>query len=332
MSVMTYGDISPRTAAYVVKKMLDRSIPNLVLEKFGQTYVLPTNSTKTATFRRYNSLAPALTPLVEGVTPVGSKLVPTDYTANLVQYGDYIPMSDVILDTHEDPVLMQAVGVLGEQAALTVETVRFNVLKAGTNVYYANKVANRAAVTAAPTLADQRRITRGFQRQNARQITQIVSSTPAFNTESTEPGYVALIHPDLGSDIRAMTGFINMKDYGSSMKAYEGEIGSVDDVRYIRSTVFTSWLAAGAVVGATGLVAADATNIDVYPILYLAADAYGIVPLKGENALTPIIVNPKGTSSDPLGQRGSAGWKTMQTAVILNELWMARLECGATDI
>jgi len=332
MSVMIYGDISPRTAAFAVAKMLKRAIPNLVLEKFGQVYVLPMNSTKVATFRRYNSLAAATTPLVEGVTPVGSKLVPTDYTATLQQFGDFVPISDVVLDTHEDPILMQTVGILGEQAALTVETIRFNVLKAGTNVYYASKVANRAAVTNAPVLADQRRITRGFQRQNARPITQIVKSTPDFNTESTEPGYIGLTHPDLVNDVRAMTGFINMKDYGSSMKAYENEIGAVDDVRYIRSTVFSAWLAAGVVTGATGLVSADATNIDVYPILYLTADAYGIVPLKGQTALTPMVVNPKASASDPLGQRGSVAWKTMQTAVILNELWMARLECGATDI
>ena len=327
-----YGDISPRTAAFAVAKMLRRALPNLVLEKFGQTYVLPNNSSKVAMFRRYNTLAAATTPLVEGVTPVGSKLTHTDYTATLSQYGDYITLSDVVIDTHEDPVLMTAVGILGEQAALTVETIRFNVLKAGTNVYYASKVANRVAVTNAPTLADQRRITRGFQRQNARYITQIVKSTPDFNTESTEPGYIGLVHPDLVNDVRAMTGFINMKDYGSSMKAYEGEIGAVDDVRYIRSTVFSSWAAAGAVIGATGLVSSDATNIDVYPILYLTADAYGIVPLKGQTSLTPMIVNPKPTDSDPMAQRGKAAWKTMQTAVILNELWMARLECGATDI
>lgn len=332
MSLTTYGDISPRTAAYAVAKMLRRALPNLVLEKFGQTYVLPNNSSKVAIFRRYNSLAPAMTPLVEGVTPVGSKLTNTDYTATLAQYGDFITLSDVVQDTHEDPVLMQAVGILGEQAALTVETVRFNILKAGTNVYYASKVANRAAVTNAPTLSDQRRITRGFQRQNARMITQIVKSTPDFNTESTEAGYVGLIHPDLANDVRAMTGFISVKDYGSSMKAYEGEIGAVEDTRYIRSTVFSAWLGAGVVVGATGLVADDATNIDVYPILYLCADAYGLVPLKGQTSLAPMIVNPKPAASDPLAQRGTAGWKTMQTAVILNEVWMARLECGATDI
>ena len=72
---MLYGDISPRTAAHAVAKMLTRGVPLLVLEKFGQTYVMPNKSTKVAKFRRYNSLPFALTPLVEGVTPAGSPLL-----------------------------------------------------------------------------------------------------------------------------------------------------------------------------------------------------------------------------------------------------------------
>ena len=72
------------------------------------------------------------------------------------------------------------------------------------------------------------------------------------------------------------------------------------------------------------------TNADVYPILFVARDAYGIVPLKGKDSLTPMVVNPKPAHGDPLGQRGTAGWKTMQTSVILNDLWQVRLEVAAT--
>jgi len=80
------------------------------------------------------------------------------------------------------------------------------------------------------------------------------------------------------------------------------------------------------------MVSADASHADVYPILYFARDAYGTVALKGQNAITPTVINPTPTKSDPLGQRGSVGWKTMQTAVILNDAWMARLECAVTAL
>ena len=51
MTAMTsYGDISPAVAAYSVVRMLKRAMPYLHIEKFGQTYPLPTNSTQTAKF------------------------------------------------------------------------------------------------------------------------------------------------------------------------------------------------------------------------------------------------------------------------------------------
>lgn len=332
-NLTSYGDISPRTAAFAVAKMLRRALPYLVIEKFGQSYPIPTNSSKVAKFRRYEALALATTPLTEGVTPTGKTLTATDVTATLEQYGDFVTISDVIQDTHEDPVFSEAQQILAEQAAQTVETVRFNILKAGTNVFYASGVANRASVAAAVSLTDQRKITRAFKRQNARMITKKVASTANFNTESTEPGFIALIHPDLENDVRAMAGFINVKDYGN-MAPYEHEIGAVEDVRYIRSTIFTSWEAAGAVTGAgTSFVSSDSTNNDVYPILYIASDAYGLVPLKGKDSLTPMVKNPGMPSdSDPLGQRGFVSWKAMTTAVILNQLWMARLECAASEL
>ena len=51
------------------------------------------------------------------------------------------------------------------------------------------------------------------------------------------------------------------------------------------------------------------TACDVYLILYFGRDAFGIVPLKGKSSMTPMVVNPKPAAGDPLGQRGTVGWK-----------------------
>lgn len=342
----TYGDISPAVAAHAVVNMLKRAMPHLQLEKFGQTYTLPTNSTKTAKFRRYFLsgatgsagtgsgsfyIPVATTPLIEGVTPTGSRLANQDYTATLGQYGDYVTISDVVMDTHTDPVLRTATDILGEQAALTVETLRFNVLKAGTNVFYANSVAGRVNVITAISLADQRKVTTSLNRQNAKKITSVVASTPDYNTKSVEAAYMAIVHPDLENDIRDMAGFKPVADYGPHTSPMEGEIGSVEQVRYLGSTVMAPWEGEGAAVSTSGLRAVDATNVDVYPVLYFARDAFGIVPLKGKSAMTPMVVNPKPAPGDPLGQRGTVGWKLYTTTVILQEAFMARLEVGATE-
>lgn len=341
--MLQYGDISPAVAAYCVVRMLKRAMPFLQYEKFGQTYVLPTNSTQTAKFRRYYlagatgsagsgsgayNYPVAITPLIEGVTPAGNTLQNQDYTATLQQYGDWVPITDVIIDTHTDDILQNVTDILGEQAALTVETLRFNVLKAGTNVFYANNVAGRANVVTAISLADQRRVTTGLNRQNAKKISQVVASNPDYNTKSVEAAYMAICHPDCDTDIRTMAGFKPTADYGPHTSPMEGEIGSVEQVRYLATTMAVPFADAG---GAKGVMrSTSGTNADVYPILFFGRDAFGIVPLKGKSSMTPMVVNPKPAAGDPLGQRGSVGWKLWTTTIILQDAFMARLEVAAT--
>jgi N4-gp56 family major capsid protein len=343
-TTLNYGDISPAVAAYSVVRMLERAMPYLCYEKFGQSYPLPTQSTQTAKFRRYylsgatgaagnssgNFYIPlATTPLVEGVTPSGSTLANQDYTVTLAQYGDYITITDVIQDTHTDPVLATATEILGEQAAVTVEALRFNVLKAGTNVFYAGAVAGRVNVATAITLADQRRVTTSLNRQNAKKITSVIASTADFNTKSVEASFMAVVHPDLETDIRSMTGFKHVSDYGPHTTPFENEIGSVEQVRYLTTTVAVPWESAGAAVSSS-FRRTDATNADVYPVLIFARDAFGIVPLKGKSSMTPMVVNPKPAAGDPLAQRGTVGWKLWTATVILQELFMARLEVACS--
>lgn len=327
MPQTAYGDISPRTAAHAAVDMLNRGLPYLILEKFGQARILPDNKSKVITFRRYNSLDTTPSALTEGVTPEAKQLTATDVSATLSQYGDRVTITDVVIDTHEDPVLREATDVLGEQAAEMIETVRFNTLKAGTNVFFANG-SERSDVNTALSLNLQRKITRALKRQNARKVTRIVQSTPNYETRPVAPAYVGLCHPDIENDVRNMEGFVPVEAYGQ-LTPYESEVGKVEDVRYISSTIFEPWADAGGAKGA--MLSSTGVSADVYPVVYLGRDAYGIVALKGINAITPMVVNPKPSDSDPLAQRGHVGWKAMQAAVILNDAWMIRAEVAATE-
>lgn len=306
---------------------MKRAMPYLCLEKFGQAKSLPANKTQSMKFRRYNSLGLRTTALTEGVTPVADKMTATDITATLSQYGGLIGITDVVADTHEDPIMQEGIAVIGEQAAKTVETLRYNVLKACTNVFYANSQSARTSVSTAITRTDQRRVVRALERQEAGFVTSIVKSTPSFNTESILPAYAAVTHVDLTSDIRGMTGFTSVADYGK-VSPWETEIGACEDCRYLKSTIFTPYDGGGASSSTminTGGVA------DVYPVMYFGKDAYGFIALKGKYAITPMVVNPNPSIADPLAQRGSISWKTMQTTVILNDAWMAVLEVACTN-
>lgn len=326
----TTGSLATMLNAHAILQFLVRALPYLVFEKFGQAYPLPSNSTKNAKFRRYEALDATPTKLTEGVTPDSQSLTVTDITATLDQYGSLVTLTDVLLDTDDSRVLENAAAVVGEQAAEMIERMRIGVLLGGSNVEYANGTA-RNAVNTPISLDLQRRIVRKLKNQKARYINSIVRSTPSFNTENVAPGFVAVCHPDCESDIRDMKHFQDVKDYGS-VPAMENEIGAVECVRYLFTTLMESWADAGGDKGTSGteMVSKSGTKADVYPILFIAKDAYGLIPFKGASAVTPIILNPTPSASDPLGQRGHIAWKSMQTALILNQAWMVRAEVAVT--
>jgi hypothetical protein len=306
--------------------------------------VLPTNSTQTAKFRRYflagatgaagsgsgNFFYPvATTPLLEGVTPAGNTISNQDYTATLSQYGDWVPITDVIEDTTPTTSCRTSPMCSVSQAAVTVETLRFNVLKAGVNVFYANAVAGRVFVVLRSVARRHRRVTTALNRQNAKKITSSWRLDAGLQHQVGRSGVHRPLPPRPGErhpqHHRLQAG---RADYGPHTSPYEGEIGSIEQVRFLSSTVFAPFIDAGGAKGA--IRSTGGTNADVYPILFFGRDAFGIVPLKGKSSMTPMVVNPKPAAGDPLAQRGSVGWKLWTATLILQEAFMARLEAGAT--
>ena len=351
-----YGDISPRTAAYVVRDLLKRSMPFLVFEKFGQPKPIPKNATQTIKFRRYFLKTTFTAPigpggavayneneylktahfdpgnhvLAEGVSPDGTLLGSEDISTSLTQYGDKVTITDVIMDTHEDNVLRETVDLLAEQAAVIIEKVRVAKLMLGMNVRRTSAagvdVATRTLTGGTMTLKLQRQIVRSLKRNLARPMTSVVKSTVAYGTEAISPSYICVCHPDLEPVLREIAGFVPAEKYGS-MSPFETEIGKIEDVRYLTSTVIDPLhTAEGGVVHGGVNISTDGTKSDLYPMFFMGKDAYGLTPLKGGDSITPIVVNPKPSASDPLGQRGHVGWKAYSGAMILNPAWIIRAE------
>lgn len=325
-----YGDINQRTAGYAIADMLRHAEPFLVLSNMGLTKPMPKNKAEKMIFRRAIPLAAATTPVVEGVTPTAQKIAYEDVQVTLKQYGRPIEITDKVVELSEDPVLDTATMLAGEQAGGTIEQVLYGVLKAGTNVFYANGSA-RTAVNTALTLNKQRAVTRALAAQKARKITRMLKSGVEYGVSAVEAAYIGVGHTDLDSEIRGLTGFVPVAKYGSRQPISEQEIGSVEQVRYLLSPDLASFPDAGGAKGS--MVSTSGTSADVYPILYFGQDAFAQVPLKGEEAIVPMVLNPgKPSKSDPMAQRGYVSWKTWYAAVILNDLWMARLEVAVTAL
>ena len=338
----TTGDISYRTAGYISRDLLKRAQPLLLLTRLGTPKPLPKNSTTTMKFRGYLHLDNQPKALMEGVTPNASKPQFRDIVTQIHQYGDWIELTDVLADTHEDPLIQEFTDILGEQSAIMIERVTLGVLMGGTNAFFNGSTGgiiatDRSGVNLPLSLSFQRRILRGLKRQLAQPITSVVSASPNFNTSPIPPSYIAVTHTDVEADIREMPGFVPCEKYGS-YKPMEGEIGSVEGVRYLTTTVIEPIEDAGAAPeGTAKMESTSGACCNVYPIFFFGKGAFGTVPFArakgGASPIMPMVLNPNvPRGGDPLGQRGSIAWKAWHGAVILYDWYMARGEVAVTSL
>ena len=327
--ISTFGDISPRVGIYAVANFLEHALPVLVLEKFARTEVLPKNKGQVVVWRRFVPFAVNTTALVEGVTPAPNQLQYEDVVTIVSQYGGWVSFTDVIVDTHEDPNLQKISMGLGEQAASVKESLIWEELIGGTAVLYSGDATSRATVNDVIQASDLTAAQRFLKANRAKHITKMLKASTNIATEPVAPAFIAFGHSNLEPDFRALPEFVVREKYSNYNVVSDYELGKFQDIRVILSPQLPPiWGAGGA---PTGVLSRDGVAADVYPIVIIGQDAYGVVPLRGMDSATITIKNPTATYEDPLAQRGFASWKMWYVAVRLNEEWMIRIEAAASE-
>lgn len=304
--------LSAEMKTYYSDTLIDMAEPKLVHDQFGQKQPIPKGKGKTIEFRKYDPLPKALTPLTEGVTPDGQKLNVSTVTAEVKQYGGYIELSDILQLAAIDNNLVQATKLLGGQAGRTLDTIVREVLSGGTNVQYAEgKVDSRNALKGGNDDGNNDYLTVNAVRMAVRTLKN-------QNAETIDGAFVGIIHPDVAFDLMNDPKWVNVKTYSDPEGIYQGEIGKIENVRFVESTEAKVFNGEGA------------EGRNVYSTLILGENAYGTTELAG-GGLEHIVkqLGSAGTA-DPLNQRATAGWKATKAAVRLVENYMVRVETTAS--
>jgi N4-gp56 family major capsid protein len=335
--------------------MLKYAEPVQVLGTFGSQKEQPLRKTDTIVFRRlkpFNATASATpaagyseTPVItaasfitaEGVTPNANTISYTDVTVTLEQYSVLFKFSSKSELMYEEDIPSDMAELTGKTLGEVAELVCYGAIKAGSGVIYAGSAASRAAVTAVVTLAKLRSAARALEANRGKHVTKKIMPGPNFGTASVEDAYIVFMHTDMVADVRDIPGFTKRVDYGSAITpVHAREIGAVEEFRFVTSPLFAPFLAAGAAVGTTGLVSAASANIDVYPMIIMAEDAWGHVSLKGHGrtAISPTIIRSSDKNhANPSGMFGYVGADFWYAAVRLNENWLAEYrECSNRPI
>lgn len=297
------GAITVENAVFYNKNLLKRLIAQLKWAKYLQKKSAPKKSGDTISYRRYESLSPTETPLVEGVTPDGKKLTVTEVKSVVKQYGDYITISDKFDKVGIDPTLTEASDILGEMAGMLLDNKAKECLTSGTNVIYSGSKTSRSALTSADKIA-------------GKDIKLAVKILKKANVKKINGYYIGYIDPDAAFDLMDDPLWQDVSKYNGGMQIMEGEVGKIHGVRFIETSN-------------EKVIEGD---VNVHATVIIGEDCAGLTDIDGSSK-PEMIVKDFGSAGtdDPLNQRATAGYKVLFDVTRLQELAIVRIESAVTE-
>lgn len=322
------NDLTPEMKTFYEKTLLENAKPNLVHQQFGKKVAIPKGNGRTVEFRKFDSLPKALTPLTEGVTPDGAALNVSIVEATCSEYGNYVMLTDLLDLEAIDPVVAQTTKLIADNAAATLDTVVRNEINTGANRMYCEDATTHITPAGRAMISANCKLT-------PKMIAKANAIMRKNNVPTKDGSYVMIVHPSVEYDIITDDNWIDVQEYTDKnvTKIFEGEIGKLYGVRFVRST--EAKIVSNKSLAPVPPLPTESTDTDtesmVYCCLLIGEDAYGVIDVSGGGL--EIIVKQKGSSgsADPLNQRSTIGWKISAfTAKILQPERILRVECGSS--
>lgn len=307
MSIVTTSTLSAPVQQSFNARLLAIPVANLIYNIAAMKLQMPRNGGNTLRSRRYNLLNPAIVPLGNsGVTPPGQNLSALDIDGLIQWYGTYVIINEQVTLTLQDPVLNEAVKVLGISLRYTEDQLTRDKLASTASFINCTGGLNGDSPTNI-TESDIDVVVQALLGNNAHTIADNIEGRDAFGTAPIRSAYFGMMHTDMVSSLQAVNGFVQVNQYPSPMNALESEWGAVNSVRFLISSL--------------GSISSNASMLgnNVYNILITGLQAYAYIEQDGMSAT--FIYRPP-MYSDPLAQNCSAGYKLAACPIITNDLWV----------
>jgi len=318
MAAMNLSNTSDLNKVYHVKEALAVAEPSLVFARFGQEDELPRgegNSFRFIRFSKFGTTGTAgsgYTVNTTGAPPTWDPQTPADTLVNVTP--DYLFGDGVEWNSARDytswtdlPRNMRKLNAL--QAAESIDKRVRDILIAGTNIIYANRVASRNSLRTTDII-DMDDVL-----ESAANLKD--NDAPIFDEEG---GYVAIISPRVELELMKDSAFRDLVEHqGTRQDVLRGRLGMIGGVVFYRTTHAPTVSSAGSM-----------SDIDTLEqTIVLGAGAYGVTKLMYDNF--DVVYTAPGGHGDEWAVKHKLTWKAAMKAVILNDNFMVRLESSRRE-
>ena len=323
------------TSQYILmKEFLEAGKSIDIFDAFFESKPVDTNMGTEVHFSRMNNPTVDTNPSNGTTNKAPRAFTRTDYTTTLNEYNEADAIARREYQLSQLNTLKASAKTLDYLVKETRQAIRFNVLKAGTNVFFNSlAVSSRGSVNGTITTAVLERVYATLRNNRAMFVFNKVNATNAYNTTGVESAFRCAVNPDITKDLRALPGWMSPKEY----QAESNEVGAWGNFRFFESPTCAPYANAGAAsttLKSTGATGVTSGNCDVYPIIVVGQMAAAAIPLTGTgkrglgNVVTDVL--DKADKSDIHNKTiiTTATWHDY--ALITCQEWMAVIEVGAS--
>ena len=184
------------------------------------------------------------------------------------EHGNAVSNSELLIQSSFDDIMATTTTLLGRDYALVMDCELRDVALSGTNIVYAGGKASRDAITDADKL----------QVATIKDAIEVLATNNAPKYQNMY--WICFVHPHQSRDLRDDSAWINASNYGAPEQLFTGEIGRIDDTRFIETTLMCNGKAsskdpaykADLVKGA----GEQANKADIYQAVIFGDQYYGI--------------------------------------------------------
>lgn len=284
MATTTFApSLSADVRSFLAEELLDLTISELVFYEFSEKIMLPKGHGTTYTMSRYGRVSLPPAPTQEGVPPTAVPLTLSQATVQVQQWTALVTITDVSVATIKHDVFQIAKDRLQLCAQELMERNCVSALMAFPQVNYVNQRGSRAAVTGADVINPQELLraystltTLGAPMYKGPKGPDVKKKAGegqpnALGNPRSRPHFVAVLHPNVQSDILNNPEVHMVSAYSSPNRLYNGEIGEWNSFRFVTSNMVPFFTGLAAVTG-TGAITGGALATGNYQIIVTGQD------------------------------------------------------------
>lgn len=220
------------------KEIEFKALPNMRFMQFAQTKTeLGTEPGLTISMLTYNNLTLG-GKLEEMKNMTTQAMSGSTKQLTVTEYGNAISVSELLIQSSFDDIMASATTLLGRDYAQVVDTELRDAALTGTNIVYASK-SDGTAVTSRATLDT----TCKMKVSTIKDAIEILSTNNAPKAVDGT-AWICFVHPHQSRGLRDDPAWINASNYGAPEQLFTGEIGRIDDCRFIETTLMCNGAAA----------------------------------------------------------------------------------------